>query len=283
MHRQQRVDRRPPAALRGGGKRGQLQAARAARFAESPAQQLRMVARDLSQRQWREDLACRMRASRDLAERRRLFFELYGDLVPFEATRHSVDSVVLRCLGELRSGCVLPAVDWYLDRVNGQLPPGRTNETERRRRRAAAIATAWSWVAPGFVQLVLWLFAAYVAVRIVLSPVFFVLVGYFAAIVGGVLLVMVAPAVTLGIRRTVTAWRLKPQRDRLRGNQTTCCICLEGFELADGDRYRDNGVATAAPPAEVEVLVCGHCFHVECIVPWLEVKSCCPVCKQETQ
>ena len=71
------VDRRPPAALRGGGRVEQQQAARAARLAERPAAQLRRVAQRLSQRQWREDLACRMATERDVAERRRLFYELY--------------------------------------------------------------------------------------------------------------------------------------------------------------------------------------------------------------
>ena len=205
--------------------------------------------------------------------------------------------MLLRSLARLRSACVLPAADWVLERVaqaqdervHGQLPRRAVDEAERTRRRAAAVAAAWSWMAPRLVKLVVHLALAFVAVRIVLSPVFFVLLGYSAAIVGAALLVMVAPAVPVRIRRTAAVWRLKPQRERLRGTQTTCCICLEDFESADDrdrDRDRDSDDrqrGNVAPALEVKVLVCGHCFHSECIVPWLDVKGCCPVCKQASQ
>ncbi|CAG8628952.1 1757_t:CDS:1 [Cetraspora pellucida] len=48
--------------------------------------------------------------------------------------------------------------------------------------------------------------------------------------------------------------------------EETCAICLEDFD--DGDKIRE--------------LPCRHCYHVECIDPWLTTKSSsCPLCKKD--
>ncbi|GLD93512.1 hypothetical protein PINS_up002104 [Pythium insidiosum] len=58
---------------------------------------------------------------------------------------------------------------------------------------------------------------------------------------------------------------------RLNGSESleppeSCSICLDDFDV---------GVA-------LKVLPCQHCFHVDCIDPWLETRSgCCPLCKQD--
>lgn len=42
-----------------------------------------------------------------------------------------------------------------------------------------------------------------------------------------------------------------------------CSICVCGFIKGE----------------VIRVLKCNHIFHDKCIVPWLEVKSCCPNCR----
>merc|ERR550514_2231624 len=43
----------------------------------------------------------------------------------------------------------------------------------------------------------------------------------------------------------------------------SCAICREGFGVGDGLRR----------------LPCGHEFHGDCVVPWLQVHNTCPVCR----
>lgn len=57
-----------------------------------------------------------------------------------------------------------------------------------------------------------------------------------------------------------------------------CIICRDGSEGADGadndEPQEQQQVATAT------LMPCGHRFHGECIKPWLELRSTCPLCRQ---
>ena len=92
-----------------------------------------------------------------------------------------------------------------------------------------------------------------------------ILVGYFLAIFLGVFGIAAAAPTLRWCRGLYSHVRLRGQRARIRETQTTCSVCLDDLE---GD---DPGVRQ---------LVCGHCYHEECIAPWLERKGNCPVCKQ---
>lgn len=55
------------------------------------------------------------------------------------------------------------------------------------------------------------------------------------------------------------------QANGMRAEDDTCAICL--------DIYEDGVTLTA--------LKCRHCFHVDCIRPWLSGNGVCPICKGE--
>ena len=44
----------------------------------------------------------------------------------------------------------------------------------------------------------------------------------------------------------------------------TCAICLENYETND----------------EILIFRCNHCFHPDCIEPWISDNNVCPICKQ---
>ncbi|KAG2682651.1 hypothetical protein I3760_11G200600 [Carya illinoinensis] len=46
-----------------------------------------------------------------------------------------------------------------------------------------------------------------------------------------------------------------------------CCICLA--------KYKDK--------EELRQLPCAHMFHLKCVDQWLQIISCCPLCKQELE
>ena len=45
---------------------------------------------------------------------------------------------------------------------------------------------------------------------------------------------------------------------------TECKICEENFKVDE----------------EAKKLECEHCFHAQCLIPWLKIKSSCPTCRQ---
>jgi len=48
-------------------------------------------------------------------------------------------------------------------------------------------------------------------------------------------------------------------------NGSQCAVCMEFFKVEE----------------MVRKLVCDHCFHYECIQPWLSLHSNCPTCRQD--
>ncbi|GBE62264.1 zinc C3HC4 type RING finger domain-containing protein [Babesia ovata] len=50
----------------------------------------------------------------------------------------------------------------------------------------------------------------------------------------------------------------------------TCAICTEDFSAGDKIHWLSK-----------DRTVCGHGFHVDCIVPWLKQHNSCPVCRYE--
>ena len=108
------------------------------------------------------------------------------------------------------------------------------------------------------------------------------------------------PARCLG---TMQVWEMDAATEVI-GPQLTSCQYTTKAELADVQRWSQRRLSFGAesllrsfdhqlaPPeshtcticmcetaSEDYVTVCGHHFHHACIVPWLERKECCPVCK----
>ncbi|CAF1872803.1 unnamed protein product [Brassica oleracea] len=64
--------------------------------------------------------------------------------------------------------------------------------------------------------------------------------------------------------RTFTVHRRR--RWRKKTAEPYCPICLQ--DAAEGEKMR-------------RLTACGHCFHAECIDPWLEKRSTCPQCRAQ--
>ena len=53
-------------------------------------------------------------------------------------------------------------------------------------------------------------------------------------------------------------------REILASN-SACTVCQEDFKIGE----------------QAKKLQCDHCFHEDCIMPWLRVQNTCPVCRSE--
>ncbi len=82
-----------------------------------------------------------------------------------------------------------------------------------------------------------------------------------------------------------------------------CCICLSDFEVRDHPSTHPpiHSFSSTHPLAHscthsliyaftqqrgtdlVKTLPCGHFYHLECLDPWLGVKSVCPLCKADVR
>ena len=61
---------------------------------------------------------------------------------------------------------------------------------------------------------------------------------------------------------------LPPPKDHLGDEEFACAICWE--------KYRENDEICYSHHPK-----CAHCFHFECIKPWLEKYDRCPICRRD--
>lgn len=68
--------------------------------------------------------------------------------------------------------------------------------------------------------------------------------------------------------RTFTIRRRRWRKNTAEEDHSSpyCAICLQN--AAEGDKMR-------------RLTACSHCFHAECIDPWLEKRSTCPLCRAQ--
>ncbi|KAF2567119.1 hypothetical protein F2Q70_00028838 [Brassica cretica] len=64
--------------------------------------------------------------------------------------------------------------------------------------------------------------------------------------------------------RTALTFTIRYRRWRKKTAEPYCSICLQ--DASEGEKMR-------------RLTACGHCFHAECIDPWLEERSTCPECR----
>ncbi|KAG2326106.1 hypothetical protein Bca4012_035120 [Brassica carinata] len=68
---------------------------------------------------------------------------------------------------------------------------------------------------------------------------------------------------TFTIRRRRRWWKRTAEEE---DSSTYCSICLQ--DAAEGEKMR-------------RLTACSHCFHADCIDPWLEKRSTCPLCRAQ--
>ena len=74
---------------------------------------------------------------------------------------------------------------------------------------------------------------------------------------------------------------LGASRQRRGGKNLIEKITLKGFAVA-GEAPDDDCsicIAQMRPGQFVVKLQCGHLFHKNCLAPWLQLSTYCPVCK----
>jgi len=65
------------------------------------------------------------------------------------------------------------------------------------------------------------------------------------------------------LQQSVAERNFMGESDPLKGENTTCVICMEQYEEGDG----------------LCTLACFHVFHKDCILEWLKTHNTCPICK----
>ena len=60
----------------------------------------------------------------------------------------------------------------------------------------------------------------------------------------------------------------------------TCVVCFRDYNNNDNNSD-DSSSSSLNNGSELKLLQCGHAFHSECIIPWLEQHNNCPICHAE--
>lgn len=56
-------------------------------------------------------------------------------------------------------------------------------------------------------------------------------------------------------------------------SNTECSICRENLNLNSLYSIQENSIIVEG--------ICSHCFHFECIQPWVQENKHCPLCMKE--